>query len=211
MAIDRCRSILAVVVCVTFISIGLFVRPLRAGPLLIDKKTSKFVKVTFNGKQFGLPADERIISDVLPDNMVINKRYGRDPHNDKVEVVVKYYDVEDTTYYIYFARASMKDNYWAYNILEVNDLKKRNITKKKDVIYQKEKIFRFSGQELVVGKEYLGDNLLRIIDKNFPDAVFQSDQSIRLEYGGYVYKILTDKTTFYGPAYYDIIGIYRIY
>jgi len=61
--------------------------------------------------------------------------------------------------------------------------------------------------KLIVGKTYLGDDLLKVIDKHFPGAIFSPDESIQIISGGDTYIIQTKKLNYSGPAYYEIVSI----
>jgi hypothetical protein len=59
----------------------------------------------------------------------------------------------------------------------------------------------------VVGHKYLGDEMMTVIDKHFPSAVFSPDETIRFKHKGKNYTMKTEKVTFSGPAYYKIVWI----
>ena len=63
---------------------------------------------------------------------------------------------------------------------------------------------------LIVGKKYKGDDLMKIIDKHFPNADYLSNESIMITFEGKDTRIHTRKLNYSGPAYYEITKIYYI-
>lgn len=69
------------------------------------------------------------------------------------------------------------------------------------------KVLNLGDYNLVVGSEYIGEELLRVIDKHFPDATFSYDMSIKFKFKGKNYIIYTEKINYTGEAYYRIKSI----
>ena len=61
--------------------------------------------------------------------------------------------------------------------------------------------------KIIVGKKYLGEDLLKTIDKHFPGAIFSPDESIQITSGSDTYIIQTKKLNYTGQAYYEIVSI----
>ncbi len=53
----------------------------------------------------------------------------------------------------------------------------------------------------------MGEELLRVIDRHFPDAIFSPDMSIKFKFKGKKYIMYTEKVNYAGEAYYRIISI----
>ena len=80
------------------------------------------------------------------------------------------------------------------------ELEERKLTTKYSLIY-------IGDFKCTAGEKYLGESLLRAVDKNYPTASFFSDGSIVFEDKGIRYTIRTQKVNYIGNAYYKVISI----
>ena len=69
------------------------------------------------------------------------------------------------------------------------------------------KILNLGDYKFVVGSKYLGEEILRVIDKHFPDAIFSPDMRIKFKFKGKKYVMYTEKVNYSGEAYYRIRSI----
>ena len=76
------------------------------------------------------------------------------------------------------------------------------------ILYAKEiKALNLGDYKFVVCNKYHGEELLRVIDKYFPDAIFSPDMSIKFKFKGKNYTMYTEKINYTGEPYYRIISI----
>lgn len=80
-----------------------------------------------------------------------------------------------------------------------------SLTFETSTLHAKEvKVLNLGDYKFVVGSEYLGEELLRVIDKHFPDAIFSPDMRIKFKFKGKKYIMSTEKVNYTGEAYYRI-------
>lgn len=69
------------------------------------------------------------------------------------------------------------------------------------------KILNLGDYKFVVGSKYPGEEILRVVDKHFPDAIFSPDMSIKFKFKGKKCIMYTEKVNYTGEAYYRIRSI----
>ncbi len=72
---------------------------------------------------------------------------------------------------------------------------------------QEIKVLNLGDYKLVIGSKSMGEELLRVIDRHFPDAIFSPDMSIKFKFKGKKYIMYTEKVNYAGEAYCRIISI----
>lgn len=177
--------------------------------VIVDRTGDLIYGIKFGDISINLGDPEDRVDEVIPNEFLKSRKIKKHPYLPNETVLEKCYNIERDIFCFLFEEIIEGRPYTVQKIRQVRvaNAKKRATVKPDSPKKKQGNSLDLGDYKLVVGKVYLGDELLRVIDMHFPDATFHPDQSIRFKHKGNSYILRTSKVNSSGPAYYRIDSI----